>query len=311
VQSAALSDSRPPSESGQTNNFDLEDRPTPAGENQPVCPWVGVSPGFFKATGLTLERGRLLDEQSLRDDVVVVDRAWARRFFPGREVVGRRFREGGCTSCNWTTVVGVVGDVRWTGLDATQADGTVYFPMVDAPSAFVVVRTAGDPSAAAAAVRQVVRELDPGLAVADVATGDDLMAGALATPRYLTVLIGLFAGTALILSVVGIYGVMAFFVQQHTREIGIRLAIGGDPSRVRRMVVVHGLRLVAAGVLAGVAGAFVASRLMSTVLFGVSPTDVRALLGVPAALLAVAIVTCLVPARRAAALDPAEVLRNA
>ena len=311
VQSAALSDSRPPSESGQTNNFDLEDRPTPAGENQPVCPWVGVSTGFFKATGLTLERGRLLDEQSLRDDVVVVDRAWARRFFPGQEVVGRRFRNGGCTTCNWTTVVGVVGDVRWTGLDASQADGTVYYPLVDSPSAFLVVRTAGDPAALAAAVRQAVRELDPGLAVADVATGDDLMDEALATPRYLTVLIGLFAGTALVLSLVGIYGVMAYFVQQHTREIGIRLAIGGNPGQVRRLVVFHGLRLVLAGVVVGIGAAVLAGRLMSTVLFGVSPSDPRILVGVPAALLAAAIAACLIPAERAAAMDPADILRDA
>jgi putative ABC transport system permease protein len=311
VQSAALSDSRPPSESGQINNFDLEDRPTPAGENQPVCPWVGVSTGFFKATGLTLERGRLLDEQSVRDDVVVVDRAWARRFFPGQEVVGRRFRNGGCTICNWTTVVGVVSDVRWTGLDTDKADGTVYYPLVDLPNAFVVVRTAGDPAALAVAVRQAVRELDPALAVAQVATGDDLMADALATPRYLSVLIGLFAGTALVLSLVGIYGVMAYFVQQHTREIGIRLAIGGNPGQVRRLVVVHGLRLVLAGVVVGVGGALLAGRLMSTVLFGVSPTDPRILVGVPAALLAAAIAACLIPAQRAAAMDPADILRDA
>ena len=147
VQSVALSDSRPPSESGQQNNFDLEDRPTPAGQNQPICPWVGVSPGFFKSAGVTLERGRLLDERSLQEDVVVVDRAWAARFFPGQEVLGRRFRNGGCTTCPWTTVVGVVSDVRWTGLDATEQDGTVYFPLVDLPSAFFLVRTAGDPLA--------------------------------------------------------------------------------------------------------------------------------------------------------------------
>jgi putative ABC transport system permease protein len=310
VQSVALSDSRPPSESGQRNNFDLEDRPTPAGQNQPISTWVGVSPGFFQATGLALERGRLLDERSLRDDVVVVDRAWARRFFPGEEVLGRRFHNGGCTTCPWTTVVGVVGDVRWTGLDAGEPDGTVYFPLVDVPSAYFVVRTAGDPFALGRSIRQAVKELDPGLALADVATGDELMADALATPRYLTLLIGGFAGTALILSLVGIYGVMAYFVQQHTREIGIRLAIGGEPSQVRRLVVFHGLRLVIVGVVVGVIAALLASRLMSTVLFGVSPTDLRVIVGVPAALLAAAIAACLIPAQRAAALDPADILRE-
>ena len=136
------------------------------------------------------------------------------------------------------------------------------------------------------------------------------MAEALATPRYLGVLIAMFSGTAFVLSLVGIYGVMAYFVQQHTRDIGIRLAIGGDPAQVRRMVVLHGVRLVVVGIGAGVAAALLAGRLMSTVLFGVSPTDPRALVGVPLALLAVAIVACLIPAQRAAALDPAEVLRD-
>ncbi len=310
VQSVALSDSRPPSESGQRNNFDLEDRPTPAGQNQPICTWVGVSTGFFKSAGVTLQRGRLLDERSLQEDAVVVDRAWAARFFPGQDVLGRRFHNGGCTTCPWTTVVGVVSDVRWTGLDATEPDGTVYFPLVDLPSAFFLVRTAGDPLALAPAVRQAVKGLDPGLALADVATGDDLMAEALATPRYLGVLIALFSGTAFVLSLVGIYGVMAYFVQQHTRDIGIRLAIGGDPAQVRRMVVFQGVRLVGAGIAVGIGAALLASRLMSNVLFGVSPTDPRALVGVPLALLAVAIVACLIPAQRAAGLDPAEVLRD-
>ena len=311
VQSVALSDSRPPSESGQQNNFDLEDRPTPAGQNQPVCPWVGVSPGFFASAGVTLEKGRLLDERSLQEDVVVVDKAWATRFFPGQDAVGRRFRSGGCTSCPWTTVVGVVGDIRWTGLDATTQDGTVYYPFVDLPRAFFHVRTAGDPLSSVQPVRQAVKELDPALALADVATGNELMADALATPRYLGVLIGMFSATALVLSLVGIYGVMAWFVQTHTRDIGIRLAIGGDPAQVRRLVVFQGLRLVVIGIAGGIAAALLSGRLLSNVLFGVSPTDPRVLVGVPAALLAVAIAACLIPAQRAAALDPAEVLRDA
>jgi putative ABC transport system permease protein len=311
VQSVAVSDSRPPSEAGQQNNFDLEDRPTPAGQSQPVSPWVGVSRDFFGVAGVTLQRGRLLDERSLQEDVVVVDRAWAARFFPGQEVLGRRFRSGGCTTCPWTTVVGVVSDVRWTGLDATQGDGTVYYPLVDLPNAYFLVRTAGDPLPLVTPVRDVVRSLDPTLAVADVATGDDLVADALSTPRYLGVLIALFSTAALVLSLVGIYGVMAYFVQQHTRDIGIRLAIGGEPGQVRRLVVFHGVRLVVAGVVVGIGAAFLAGRLMSTVLFGVSATDPRALIGVPLALLFVAVVACLVPAQRAAALDPADVLRDA
>ena len=310
VEAAAIADSRPPSESGQQNNFDLEDRPTPDGQNQPVCTWVGVSPGFFATVGLRLERGRLLDEHSLQEDAVVVDRAWANRFFPGQEVVGRRFHNGGCTTCPWTTVVGVVGNVKWIGLDAPAEDGTVYFPFVDLPSGFFVLRTKAAPVSLVPSLREAVRALDPGLALSNVATGDELISEALATPRYLTVLISVFACTALVLSVVGIYGVMAYFVQQHAREIGIRLALGGDPARVRRMVVFQGLRLTVAGVAAGIAASFVASRVVATLLYGIDPTDLRMIVGIPVVLVAVALIACLVPAQRAARLDPAAILRD-
>jgi putative ABC transport system permease protein len=309
VEAAALADSRPPQESGNRNNFDLEDHPTLPGQNQPICTWVAVSPEFFRAVGLLLERGRLLDDYSLRDDVVVVDRAWANRFFPGEEVLGRRFRSGGCTTCPWTTVVGVVRNVKWTGLEGSE-DGTVYWPFVDFQNAFFILRTTGDPSSLPAPVRQAVKELDPGLALSSIATGDELVSEALSTPRYLSVLIGMFAVAALVLSVIGIYGVMAYFVQQHTRDIGIRLALGGEPSRVRRMIVLHGMRLVVAGVLVGVGVAIASSRLIGTLLFGVSSTDVRTMAGVPAMLVAIAIVACLVPAQRAARLDPADILRE-
>jgi putative ABC transport system permease protein len=309
VDAAAVADSRPPDESGNQNNFDLEDRPTPPGQNQPVCTWVAVSPEFFRAVGLPLERGRLLDERSLQENVVVVDEAWASRFFPGEDVLGRRFREGGCTTCPWTTVVGVVGNVRWTGLDAPE-DGTVYWPFVDFSNAFLIVRTAGDPASLSLPARRVVQELDAGLAVSNAATGNELVADALATPRYVSVLIGLFGLAALVLAVVGIYGVMAYFVEQHTRDIGIRLALGGDPARVRRMIVLHGVRLVVAGVTVGLGTGFLASRLMTTVLFGVSPTDPGTMVGVPTVLVGVALVACLVPAHRAARVDPVETLRE-
>jgi putative ABC transport system permease protein len=309
VEAAALADSRPPEDSGNQNNFDLEDRSTLPGQNQPICTWVGVSPEFFHTVGLRLERGRLLDEHSVQDNAVLVDQAWANRFFPGQEAIGRRFHEGGCTTCPWTTVVGLVGNVRWTGLDAT-ADGTVYFPLVDGPTAYFVIRTASGPSSVSGALRQTIAELDPQLALTDVATGDELVDTALSRPRYLSVLIGMFALTALVLSIVGVYGVMAYFVQQHARDIGIRLALGGDPQHVRRMVVLHGLQFVAVGIVTGIGAALLASRLLAALLFGVTATDPRVIVGVPMALMAVAVVACLVPAHRAARLDPAHILRE-
>jgi putative ABC transport system permease protein len=136
------------------------------------------------------------------------------------------------------------------------------------------------------------------------------MSVALATPRYLTVLIGVFACTALVLSIVGIYGVMSYFVQQHAREIGIRLALGGEPARVRRMVVLQGLRLTVAGVAVGIGGSFVASRVVETLLYGVDATDLRMIVGIPLLLVTVALIACLVPAQRAAWLDPAAILRE-
>ena len=309
VEAVAIADSRPPSEANDINNFDLEARPTQPGQSQPVCPWVAVTPGFFKAVGIALERGRLLDEHSLQEDVIVVDRAWADRFFPNEEVLGRRLKGGGCTSCPWTTVVGVVSTVKFAGLDAPD-EGTVYFPFVDLSNGYFVFRTPGNPSSITPDVRQAVRELDPSLALSGIATGDELVEGSLVAPRYLSVLIGMFALAALVLSIVGIYGVMACFVEQHTRDIGIRLALGGEPSAMRQMVVAQGLRSVLAGIVLGAGVALAAGKLMTSLLFGVSPTDLRTLVAVPAALTLVAVLACLAPAFRAARLDPAQILRD-
>ena len=195
------------------------------------------------------------------------------------------------------------------GLDAS-ADGTVYWPHVDRPNAYFVLRATGDPSSLVTALRNAVHELDPSLALSNVATGEDLVAGSLAAPRYLTVLVGMFALAALVLSVVGVYGVMAYFVEQHTRDIGIRLALGGEPSSVRRMVVMQGLRLVVAGVGLGVVTSLLTARVLATVLFGVSATHLPTMASVPAALVVLAAIACLVPGRRAARLDPAEILRE-
>ena len=155
-----------------------------------------------------------------------------------------------------------------------------------------------------------MRELDPNLALSDVATVDDLVTTSLATPRYLSVLVATFATAALLLSLVGIYGVMSYFVQQQRRDIGIRLALGGDPSHVGRRVIAQGLIVVAIGVLLGLGTTFFTSTVIASVLFGVSATDPATLIAVPGMLLASAFLACAMPARRAARVDPAEVLRE-
>jgi putative ABC transport system permease protein len=321
VEAVAFADGRPPAGVGNINNFDLEDHPTPPGESEPTAPWVSVSPEYFEVMGVPLLAGRIFDERDAAPDapsVVIVDRAWAERYFPGQEVLGRRLHEGG--SPDWTTVVGVVGDVKYLGLDQPD-EGSVYWPMAQRPPshpieqitsryAYLLVRTAGDPLTALEPLRGVVRELDPALPLEQVATLEELVAGSVETPRLLSRLVAAFGAVALLLSVVGIYGVMSYFVQQHTREIGIRMALGGRPAEVRRLVLGRGMRVVALGVAAGLAAALALTRSLSSQLFEVEATDPRAFAAVAAALLATALAACLVPARRAAGVDPATTLRQ-
>ena len=319
VKGVAFSDERPATDVGNVNNFDFEDDPTPPGESQPTSPWVSVSPEYFGVMGIPLQRGRLFDQQDGQGDpVVIVDRTWASRFSPGRDPVGRRIREGGCTDCA-NTIIGVVGDVKYGELDEPD-QGTVYWPVAERPSdqpieqltmrfRFLVVRTSGDPGAMLPFIRRIIHDLDPSLPLTEVATIDDLMNESLQVPRYLSLLVGSFAGVALLLSAIGIYGVMAYFVEQHTKDIGIRIALGGAPALVSRMVVEQGMRVVFVGIVLGFAGALMLSRLLSSILFEVGPTDPRILLGVSGVILGVALIGCLLPARRAAAVDPSTTLR--
>ncbi|MCZ6918349.1 MAG: ABC transporter permease [Gemmatimonadetes bacterium] len=313
VQSVALADGRPPREYQMSNNFDLEDKPTPPGASQPSVPWIGASPEYFTLMGIPLLQGRLFDARDSwgATPVAIVDQAWARRFFPNEEVLGRRFYSGGCTTCPMFTVVGVVGDVKYTGLD-DPGESTVYWPMTRRGSrfAYLYVRTSTDPLAILPPVRQIVRDIDPAIALQGISTIDELMIDSLDTPRYLTILVSAFAAVALVLSVIGIYGVMAYFVQQHARDIGIRMALGGRPATVVRMVVGQGMRLVGVGMLAGLGGAFFLTRYMSSVLFDVGATDPRTYSIVAFVMLGVALGACFVPARRAAGVDPARTLRE-
>ena len=313
ISGVAFADGLPPNGVGNLNNFDLEDFPTVPGQSQPTTPWVAVTPEYFHVLDLTLLEGRLLEERDALTEnleAVVVDRAWARRFFPNGTAVGRRLREGGCTTCPWTTVVGVVSGVKYLGLDAPD-DGTVYSPMSTTSLArFLVVRAHAASASVLPPVQRTVRELDPSVALANVATIDDLVARSLERPQSLSLLVAAFAIVALLLSVVGIYGVMGYYVQQHLREIGIRMALGGSSGDVLGLVVGHGMRVVVGGVVVGVLAALGLTRLMSSLLFGVSGSDPLTFTTVIGGLVMVALAACLVPAVRAVSIQPAAVLRN-
>ena len=318
VAGAAFADGLPPDGVNNFNNFDLEDFPTAPGQSQPVTPWVSVTPDYFRLLGLTLLEGRLFDERDgLRPelDVVVVDRAWAARFFPNGSAIGKRFKEGGCSTCPWTTVVGVVSGVKYAGLDQPD-EGSVYTPMpglgAEQPTRMrsLILRTDADPRTVIGALQQVIRQLDPSLPFSNVATIDELVARSLQRPRSLSLLVGAFAIVALVLSIVGIYGVMAYYVQQHVKDIGIRVALGGTPGDVLRLVLGQGMKVVASGVVVGLLIAAAVTQLASSLLFGVGAADRFTFAAVGALMLMVALAACFVPARRAIGVEPAVVLRN-
>jgi putative ABC transport system permease protein len=322
VTAVAFADGRPPNDVDNFNNFELEDSPPAPGQSQPVTPWIAVTPEYFHLLGLSLLQGRVFDERdglTAKIEVVIVDRAWAKRFFPNGSAVGKRFKEGGCTECPWTTVVGVVSDVKYAGLDQPD-QGSVYWPMAGRGSRpiedattrvrYLLVRTATDAPSLLPALRQIVRDLDPNLPFSRVAVIDDLVAQSLQRPRSLSRLVAGMAIVALLLSVIGIYGVLAYYVKQHAKDISIRLALGGGPGDVLRLVVGQAMTVVASGVAIGLLIALAVTRLMSSLLFGLSAADGFTFAAVGVLLLAVALIACLVPARLAIAIQPAMVLRS-
>ena len=311
VRAVGVGSGRPPDQVGMINNFDLEDRPTPEGISEPNVPWPIVDNGYFEALGVSLLEGRLFTPEDLEDGapVVVVDRAWADRFFPGEEALGRRLVSGGCTSCPLTTVVGVVGSVPYLGVGRID-EGAVYDPggREYLASPVLHLRTTGESADVIAAVRAELRALDPTIPLTDFATGEDLLATSLTQPRHLSLLLGAFSFVAMLLAVVGLYGILAYSVQQRRGDIAVRLALGGAPSTVLAMVVRQGMTLVVLGIAVGTGVAIAFTRVLSDLLYDVEPTDPVSLLGACVLLLVVSMVACGIPARRAVRVDPAHAL---
>jgi predicted permease len=278
--------------------------------------------GFQQAMGVTLLRGRFISPQDDESAPIVIDidDAFARTYFPGQDPIGRRVH---LTQFNVDAqVVGIVGHVTQWGLDAdpkSAIEAQFYYPFMQLPpklmplvakAVAVVLRTHGDPAAVVGSVRSAVAELDPGDVVYNVETMNDVIASSFAARRLTMVLLALFAGLALALACVGIYGVISYLVGQRTHEIGVRMALGAQPRDVLQLVLGEGTKMALAGTTVGVAAAIALTRLMSSQLFGVSAHDPLTFAGVALLLMVVAVVACCVPALRATQVDPMVALRH-
>jgi putative ABC transport system permease protein len=289
------------------SRFMVEGQPLPANGARPIAETRSASPGYFAAMGIPLRMGRPLDAHDYASQTIVVNEAIAQRFFPGGDPLGKRLNL--CSldpkPC-WLTIIGVVGNVHQYGLEAVP---TLDIYWSEGWPQYMVIRTAADPAALAQAAIGEIHRFDPNLPVTHVMTLNDLFADSVSPRRFSTFLLGVFAGLALLLAAMGIYGVMSYVVSLRTNEIGIRVALGAQPGDIWRLVIGRGAQLALAGVAFGLVGAFALTKLISSLLYGVKPTDPLTFGGVALLLVSVALLACYVPARRAMRVDPMVALR--
>jgi putative ABC transport system permease protein len=323
VQSVGAA-SAPPLGGHRGNFFQAEGaRPLGPRDENPVVLQVVAAPGYFNAIGMTFLAGHPFDERDnvLRVEpdgvtatkgplVAIVSETFARRYWPVESAVGKRIRHA-ADKAPWITVMGVVKDEKHYGLDQ-ETRPAVYFPYGEAPfsAMSIVLRGSIDPQMLAAPARDVLRRLDPGLAMYDVRSMTDRLNESMWARRAYSWLLSAFAIVALALAAAGIYGVISYAVSRRTHEIGIRMALGARPDQVLRSILASGMTLVAAGGACGLAATLFAARVLETLLFGVSPRDALIYVGVIAAVSGVCLLANFVPARRAAAVDPMQALRT-
>jgi putative ABC transport system permease protein len=274
-----------------------------------------VDPGFFASMGVPIVRGRDFGPQDVQGGVpaAVVNETFARRYFPGESPIDRRFTWGNPTNPEaiWYTIVGVAADTRRSGLAApVRAEAFRSATQIVSRSMEYLVRTTGEPLALVPQLRELVREMDAELPLARVRTVEQAFADALATRRFIVMLLAVFAAVAVVLAAVGIYGVLSFLVGQRTRELGIRMALGAERRDVLALVLRDSLRNVLPGVLIGLAGSLALTRLLRAQLVGITPTDPLTFAGVTMLLLGVALCASWIPARRAARIEPMVTLRQ-
>jgi putative ABC transport system permease protein len=313
VASASLVSDVPLTGGGGAIFYTAEGQPPVDAQNIPRAYVHRVTPDFFATMRVPVKAGRSFTESEMTPDstAVVVSERVVTRFWPGQDPIGKRIKQGSLTNRSpWLSIVGVVGEMKYRALpDNPTPDPDLYFPFIDrAQQVSLVVRTSVPPASLGPSVRAAVRGVDSTITVFDVTPLNELVAQQTAQSRFTMWLMGIFAVCALMLAVVGIYGVMSYLVTQRTREIGIRLALGAGGSDILRLVVGNGARMIGAGIVIGVIAAFALQRLVSSLLFGVTAADAVSLFAV-ALLAAVALVACYLPALRATRVSPLNALR--
>jgi putative ABC transport system permease protein len=314
IRSVGLTTSLPFAEGGNFDGFIVDGQQPPPGgaiSQTEQASVQSVTPGTFAALGISLLQGRDFEhtDGAKAPLVAIVDEPLARRYWPAGDAVGKRIETTG--DLQWMTIVGVVGGIKQTSL-AEEKQPHIYMPMAQypAPRAAFVVRTDGPPNAAISTFRAAVRQVDPDMPLYMVRSMTEIISQTLSTQRLTNILLTAFAILALTLAAVGIYSTMSLYVGSRTKEFGIKLALGAQPSALRRRVMRQGFLLTGAGVLVGIAGALVLTRTIRSLLFEVSATDPLVFTAVPLLLVVVSLIACYTPARRATQVDPLIALRN-
>jgi putative ABC transport system permease protein len=331
VQSVGAASGLPLGNNGWQTSFVVDGRPKPPPGDTPLMEACTVTPDYFRSMNIPLLRGRYFTEHDDRSfvadkdfskmnegerliagtNVIIIDEQFAKRYWPNEEAVGKRIRFGTDDGAPLLEVVGVVGRVKMEGLDndSNRVQGYFSFSQVPFQAMAIIVKGQGDPTQLIASARNQVRSLDPDQPIYSIRTMDQIRGDSIAPQRLNLTLLSIFAGIAFVLAIVGIYGVMSYAVTQRTHEIGIRMAVGAQPRDVFRMILGQGMMLTIIGMVAGLLGAFALTRLMATMLFSVKPTDPLTFGGVALLLLAIALIACYIPGRRATKVDPVNSLR--
>ncbi len=314
VQSVAVAGNLPFTYNGDSMSIAVEGIPDPPPGQWPDVIYRAIGPGYFSTMGIPMIRGRDFTDQDKADskNVVVISEKTAQHYWPGEDPIGKRLNPGATTSAvPWREVIGVVKDVRQNDFIA-QPKMQMYFAyrqLKDLAANALIVRTSVEPMSLATSIRDAIWAMDKDQPVANVDTMDHIVSEAIARQRFSMLLLGIFAALALVLAAVGIYGVMSYSVAQRTHEIGIRMALGARRADVLKMTVNQGLKLVSIGMMLGLAAAFLLTRVLASLLFGISATDPVTFLGISLVLLVVAILASYLPALRATKVDPIIALR--